>query len=161
MVKVKLGLRIVAVRHRLQFVDQQRVARDLPEAHLSGTRIDIAHHTATVAGISHEDHPRSAQFELPDEMVELAAQNTLNGPGWRNFKAWQQEHVLHPVRLRAFDALRLLGAVTGDRQKDEVVVLGPLQEPGQGRAHDRPGRAKEDGGLHRLQQELAVGVGGC
>ena len=81
-----------------------------------------------MAGVRHEHDPGAAQFELSDEMVELASENPLAGAIRRRFESRQQEHVLHAVRFGALDRLRLLGAMAGDRQDDEIIGFGALDQ---------------------------------
>ena len=116
------------IRHRIELVHRQRVIRHLSKAHFRRARIDFPRHAAPVACVRHEQNPGAAQFELPDEMIELASENALARAFWCRFKAGQQEYILHAVGLRALDRLRLLGAVSGDRKDDKIVRLGPLNQ---------------------------------
>ena len=101
----------------------------MPEAHFRRTRIDVAHHTAAVARIRNENDLGAAQLELPDEMVEFTAKDALLRSRRRGRKPGQQEDVLLAVGLRALDALGLLRSVAGNRQEDDIVGPGTLDQP--------------------------------
>ena len=137
----------------------------MAEAHFRRARVELTRHAATVAGIGHEQHARATQFELLDEMVEFLAEDALLRAGGGGLEIRQQKDVLHAVGLGAFHALRLLRAVTGDREHDQILRPRARHQPVK-LAHDRGavGLAVDQrghvAGAHAAQRALDIaGVG--
>ena len=132
-------------RHGLQIILGKPISRHLPVADRRRVDGNLTRKAAAVARVGHEDDLRAPVLDQLDVVMELMVQDLLraSGAGLR-VEPDQKEHFVGSVIRRPLDALILLGAVTRERDDDEIArsasghqFIEFTDQPGPGRPRRR------------------------